>query len=51
MISRQMTEEIEIKEQLAVLLNEEKAKNIKLSQQLSNCNKSNYELKKRVAKL
>jgi hypothetical protein len=51
MLSDQLSKEISTKEELAVLLGEEREKLAKANQHLVNANKNNVELKKKVSKL
>lgn len=50
-LSDQLSKEITLKQELAVLLGQEREKLSKANQHLSNANKQNAELKKRIAKL
>jgi hypothetical protein len=50
-LADQLCNETNLKEQLLVLLNEEKEKTSKLSGLLTNCNKATAELKKKVGRL
>lgn len=51
MLSDQLSKEISLKEELAVLLAEEKNKIARATQHLNNANKQNTELKKRLSNL
>lgn len=50
-LSEQLGKEIECKEHLMMLVTEEKEKNCKLSGHLSNANKLNGEMKKKIGKM
>lgn len=51
MLSEQLSREISMKEELAVLLRDERDKLGKASLHLANANKANVELKKKLAKI
>ena len=51
MISEQLSREISLKEELAILLSEERNKTAKISQHLNNANRVNAEQKKQISAL